>query len=117
MDKDHFEKLLQSTVDSLNSEINSGSIPSTSKDFEYKVRKTLESLIRDSSVLIDFDPHPHVFPDIAVDTFGIEVKFTTKDTWRSVANSVFESTRNPNVLHIYYFWENGWYPRSKMGII
>jgi hypothetical protein len=31
----------------------------------------------------------------------VEVKHTTNNTWRSVANSVFESTRSEKVKHIY----------------
>jgi hypothetical protein len=46
-------------------------------------------------------------PDIAVGEFGIEVKFTTNDTWRSIANSVFESTRNTEIIHVYIILEKG----------
>jgi hypothetical protein len=48
-----------------------------------------------------FNPHPHVFPDITVGDFGVEVKFTLQDTWRSVANSIVDSTRHADVLYIY----------------
>ena len=44
---------------------------------------------------------PQVFPDIIFEQFGIEVKFTDSDTWRSIANSVFEGSRDANVKHIY----------------
>ena len=50
---------------------------------------------------IDFSPHPHQFPDIILGAYGIEVKFTKGDNWRSVANSVFEGTRDPAVIDIY----------------
>jgi hypothetical protein len=33
--------------------------------------------------------------------FGVEVKFTLNDTWRSVANSVLETQRIESVKHIY----------------
>jgi hypothetical protein len=42
-----------------------------------------------------------VFPDIVLGKYGIEVKFTANDTWRSVANSVFEGTRKAEVEYIY----------------
>ena len=58
---------------------------------------------------VDFKPHPHVFPDICLGRYGVEVKFTAQDTWRSVANSVFESSRHPDVEHVYLLF-------GKMGV-
>ncbi len=67
-------------------------------------------------MIIDLTPHPHAFPDIVLGDFGIEVKFTTNDTWRSVANSVFESTRSKSVEHIYVvFGKMGGTPEVKWG--
>ena len=58
----------------------------------------------------------HGFPDIVLGRFGIEVKFTTNDTWRSVANSVFESFRNKDVKHIYVvFGKMGGKPEVRWG--
>ncbi len=65
------------------------------------MREVLKSLITVFGLTVDFDPHPYVFPDIVLGKFGVEVKFTTSDTWRSVANSVFESTRSKSVQHVY----------------
>jgi hypothetical protein len=48
-----------------------------------------------SEIKIDFNPHPQAFPDIAVGNFGVEVKFTLSDTWRSVANSVMAAFKKP----------------------
>jgi hypothetical protein len=50
---------------------------------------------------IDFSPHPQAFPDIAMGEYGVEVKFTLNDTWRSVANSVLETQRIESVKQIY----------------
>lgn len=69
--------------------------------FEKRVRETLRDLLSDSGFEVNFDPHPYIFPDIVLGKFGVEVKFTLNDTWRSVANSVFEGTRGENVEHIY----------------
>lgn len=41
------------------------------------------------------------FPDIAMGEYGVEVKFTLNDTWRSIANSVLETQRIDEVKHIY----------------
>ena len=72
----------------------------TSKQFENRVREVLQDILG-SSTAIDFDPHPQAFPDIAVGSFGVEVKFTTNDTWRSVANSVLETNRIQTVSKVY----------------
>lgn len=88
----------------------------TSKEFENRVREVVHEVINDASVKIDFDPHPQAFPDIAVGEFGIEVKFTTSDAWRSVANSVLERNRIDEVKKIYIvFGKMGGIPEVKSG--
>ncbi|MDR0556763.1 MAG: hypothetical protein LBG43_02685 [Treponema sp.] len=63
---------------------------------------------------IDFNPHPQAFPDIAVGNFGVEVKFTLADTWRSVANSVLETNRIETVEKVYLiFGKMGGTPEVK----
>lgn len=71
----------------------------TSKQFENRVREVAEMVLGKGS--IDFDPAAQAFPDIAVGEFGIEVKFTENDTWRSVANSVLETNRVTEVKKVY----------------
>lgn len=42
------------------------------------------------------------FPDIVANRFyGVEVKSTNKNHWRSIGSSILESTRNPNVERIF----------------
>lgn len=72
-----------------------------SSDFEECVRVRISDLLREYGIQVDFSPHPYLFPDIVLGRFGIEVKYTTGDSWRSVANSIFESTRDLNVEFIY----------------
>lgn len=74
---------------------------SSAKAFEGRVREVARSLITDSSIYIDPDPPPQGFPDIAAGRFGIEVKFTTNDTWLSIANSVLETNRVQTVGQIF----------------
>ena len=50
---------------------------------------------------IVFSPHPQAFPDIAVGEYGIEVKFTTDDTWRTIGNSIQENQRIETVKYVY----------------
>ncbi len=96
-----FEQILESLCARLRNLISTGGTFPSSSAFESRVRTELETLLEESDYAVNFEPHPHVFPDIVLPPFGIEVKFTLKDTWRSVANSVFESTRAPNVEHVY----------------
>lgn len=72
----------------------------TSLAFEIRVREVLANLAR-GRYEIDFNPHPQAFPDIEIGKYGVEVKFTLSDTWRSVANSILETQRIENVKYIY----------------
>lgn len=86
----------------------------TSKEFEDRVRVAAQEAMSGSKTTIDFDPHPQAFPDIAIGEFGIEVKFTTNDTWRSVANSVLETNRIHDVKKVYLvFGKMGGTPEVK----
>ena len=113
MKQDQFEKLLNQVVENLTSQARKV-VFTTSKSFEDRVRDVLIKFGTDMNV--DLEPHPYVFPDIVLGDFGIEVKFTTNDTWRSVANSVFESTRSKDVKHIYIvFGKMGGNPEVRWG--
>jgi hypothetical protein len=96
-----FEELLDELCNRLTAECRGGRPFSDSKAFENRVREVMDSLLKGSGLAVDFATHPYGFPDIPLGEFGIEVKFTTNDTWRSVANSVFESFRAKEVKHIY----------------
>src|SRR6266404_3807032 len=96
-----FEGLLNSLCLILTKECRSDVKYAKSNEFESRVREILSELVAAYGIKVNFDPHPYVFPDIVLGKFGVEVKFTTADTWRSVANSVFESTRNQKVEQIF----------------
>ena len=104
LDARSFEQLLTKLCQTLTAECERGAKYAKSIDFETRVREALKGLMAAYGIAVDFDPHPYVFPDIVLGEYGIEVKFTTNDTWRSVANSVFESTRSPHVRHIYIIY-------------
>lgn len=115
MTKEGFERLLDSVVATLRDEARKAPF-TTAKQFENRVREVVQDAIVDSTISIDFDPHPQAFPDIAVGEFGIEVKFTTNDTWRSVANSVLETNRINEVKTVYIvFGKMGGLPDVKWG--
>lgn len=113
MTKEQFESLLDSVASQLTEESREV-LFATSKAFENRVRQVLEQLGGEYEIIVDYNPHPYIFPDIAVGEFGVEVKFTAKDTWRSVANSVFESFRNQEVSFVYVvFGKMGGVPEVK----
>ena len=113
MTKAQFETLLDLVTAQLTAESRKN-LFTTSKAFENRVREVLEQLGNEYQVAVDYNPHPYIFPDIAVGEFGVEVKFTAKDTWRSVANSVFETFRNQEVGFVYViFGKMGGVPEVK----
>lgn len=116
MTKGEFEAILDNCCEILTSEARATSFKS-SQQFEGRVREVLDELTRSHpSFAVDFTPHPQAFPDIALGEFGVEVKFTTNDTWRSVANSVLESQRIETVKHIYIvFGKMGGTPEVRWG--
>lgn len=116
MSPEEFESILDRLCERLTAMIAAQGVFSSSPAFERQARELLEALLQNSGFSINFSPHPHVFPDIVLPPFGIEVKFTLNDTWRSVANSVFESTRAPDVDHVYLlFGKMGGEPAVRWG--
>lgn len=89
----------------------------SSKQFEDAVRRVLTDLLAgDSTISVDFNSPAQAFPDIALGEYGVEVKFTSADTWRSVANSVQETQRVEGVRHIYIvFGKMGGVPGHSAG--
>lgn len=98
---EEFEILLDRCCEMLTSEAQTKGFNS-SKHFEDRVREVLALLtLEDSSIEIDFNSPTQAFPDIAMGAYGVEVKYTTADTWRSIANSVLETQRVEGVKYIY----------------
>lgn len=101
MTKQEFEELLTRCCNQLTTEAQN-KLFSASLQFENRVREVLDFNSDNGKLFkIDFNSPAQAFPDIAVNEFGVEVKFTTSDTWRSVANSVLETQRVESVKHIY----------------
>ncbi|MFV9503270.1 MAG: restriction endonuclease [Oscillochloridaceae bacterium umkhey_bin13] len=114
MKQHEFEFILDQVVAELNQELATTGVFSSSKGFENRVREVIDRIVAPKGINVTFNPHPHVFPDIAVGDFGVEVKFTLNDTWRSVANSIVESTRNAGLLYVYIvFGKMGGTPEVK----
>lgn len=98
MTPSQFEEHLNRIVQILTAEAKSSGFKDA-KDFEQRVREVTDQVIGPG--IIDFYPAAQAFPDIAIGEYGIEVKFTTGDSWRSVANSVLETNRVTSVKKIY----------------
>ena len=103
-----FEKILSELCANLTDESRAAASFAKSSQFETRVRQVLKELISDYALAVDFDPHPYVFPDIVLGKFGVEVKFTTNDTWRSVANSLFEWLRGQLLLYSFELNRGVW---------
>ena len=114
MEQSEFESLLDDVSRRLTRESRRQPF-SSSRALEDRARQLFAATGSDR-LEVDFQPHPHIFPDICLGIHGVEVKFTTGDTWRSVANSVFESSRHPDVEHIYIlFGKMGGRPEVRWG--
>lgn len=111
-----FEKILDRCCEILTDEARNKGFK-TSKQFEDRVRVVLSELtVDDTSIEIDFNSPAQAFPDIAMGEYGVEVKFTTADTWRSIANSVLETQRVEGVRYIYVvFGKMGGTPEVRWG--
>lgn len=116
MTKNEFEEILNKCCTQLTDEART-TVFKSSAQFENRVREVLADITEnDETFQIDFIPHPQAFPDIAMGEYGVEVKFTLNDTWRSIANSVLETQRIDEVKHIYVvFGKMGGVPEVRWG--
>lgn len=104
MDRKVFEKLLDEAVQILTKKARRSRANHQSAAFERQVRETLNGLIREHGLSVDLEPTIQSFPDIVVNGFGIEVKVTSGDSWRTVANSINEGTRIADIEDIYIIY-------------
>jgi hypothetical protein len=116
MNQEEFEHILDVICANLTDEANRKGFQKA-EQFESRVREVLQESVKDDpSISISLTPHPQAFPDIAVGRFGVEVKFTLSDTWRSVANSVLETNRIESVEKVYLvFGKMGGKPEVRWG--
>lgn len=109
-----FENLLDKTVDILTDNLRSSSLYHGPKEFQQHVLDMLRVAARDSKIEIAPAFHPHAFPDIVANGFGIEVKYTKQDTWIAVGNSIFEGMRDRTVDSVYViFGKAGGHPEVR----
>ena len=76
----------------------------------------LKVAAKDCDLVVQPSFHPHAFPDIRANGYGVEVKYTKQDTWLAVGNSIFEGMRDPNVELVYVlFGKIGGDPEVRWG--
>ena len=110
-----FEGVLAEAVSALNEAVQRGTDDyRDSKRFEKQVLSALEKAVENTSRIAKESFHPHAFPDISVNGFGVEVKHTNKDSWLAVGNSIFEGMRDETVERVYVvFGKMGGWPAVK----
>jgi hypothetical protein len=96
-----FEIVLAAATERLQEDVTSDHRYRGAREFEQRVRVVLREVAHQAQIPIDMAPPAQIFPDIVIDEFGVEVKVNSSDSWRCVANSVFEGTRHAGVRFIY----------------
>lgn len=101
LDQKTFEVYLAKVCERLTIESQTARTFNTSKELEDRARSVFQELLNRHNIEIEISPPAQDFPDIIIGPFGVEVKFTEKNTWRSVANSISEGSRDESVNQIY----------------
>jgi len=116
MTQKDFEAMLTVVAATLTKEVRDNPELRNSSTFEGRTRALLRELAVKQGIEVDPEAHAQVFPDIPVGEFGVEVKVNSSDSWRSVANSVFEGTRHESVKYVYVlFGKMGGTPEVRWG--
>ncbi|WP_313069399.1 restriction endonuclease [Atlantibacter hermannii] len=117
MDRSTFENLLTKAINKLTYDLQFSKQFHNSKNFEQRVRVVLKEILNETGYSsVDMSPPAQEFPDIIIGNFGVEVKYSDNNTWRSIANSVFEGSRKKGVDYIYLlFGKVGGIPEAKWG--
>ncbi|MCY4151539.1 MAG: hypothetical protein OXE94_04810 [Aestuariivita sp.] len=113
MTPQEFEAYLDQSVQAMNRQAVAG-MPgySNAGDFEETVLAQLKiACERDANVAPAF--HDSAFPDIVVNGFGVEVKFTSRSTWHGTGNSIFEGMRDETARHIYLVYFRSDLPEAR----
>ena len=109
-----FEAVLDRTTQFLTTNLRTGTLYHGPERFEQGVLAALQNAATDLGVIVEPTYHRHAFPDIRVNGYGVEVKYSERDTWNAVGNSVFESMRDPAVKEIYVlFGKVGGQPEAR----
>ena len=101
MTPDEFEAVLDRAAQFLTTNLRTSALYHGPEQFEQGVLAALQNAATDLNVTVEPTYHRHAFPDIRVNGYGVEVKYSKRDTWNAVGNSVFETMRDPTVDVVY----------------
>ena len=96
-----FEAILDRAARFLTTNLRTSTLYHGPEQFQQGVLAALQNAAADLDVTVEPTYHSHAFPDIRVNGYGVEVKYTKRDTWNAVGNSVFETMRDPAVNAVY----------------
>ena len=104
MTPEQFEEVLQRASEILTDNVRSSTLYHGPEEFEQGCLDMLKVAAKDCGAEVSPTFHPRAFPDIKANGFGVEVKYSKRDTWNAVGNSVFEGMRDESVSSIYVFF-------------
>jgi hypothetical protein len=114
--QEQFEALLNAAANQLGKDVRESTKYHDPAAFQSRVFEVLKLVAKGQGIEVTPSWHPHAFPDILANGFGIEVKTTIKDSWLSVGNSVFEGMRDQTVTQVYVvFGKMGGLPSVRWG--
>lgn len=96
-----FEAVLDRAARFLTTNLRTSTLYHGPEEFQQGVLAALQNAAADLDVTVEPTYHGHAFPDIRVNGYGVEVKYSKRDTWNAVGNSVFETMRDPAVNAVY----------------
>lgn len=104
---EQFELILDDVVARLTDDLRNNIEYHTPDAFEEHVKTVMKSEFCNFGITVKPTFHASAFPDIKVGSFGVEVKYTNKDRWHTVGNSIFEGMRDEDVKNIYLVFGKG----------
>ena len=116
MTPDEFERVLTRACEILTENLRSSDIYHNQDVFQQHSLDTLKVAAKGLHLRVEPSFHPHAFPDIRANGFGVEVKYTKQDAWLAVGNSIFEGMRDQSVDTIYVLYGKvGGVPEARWG--
>lgn len=104
---EQFEQILGRAATRLTDDLRSSDEHHNPEAFEKLVEDVLREEASGLEMTVERTFNHSAFPDIKVGSFGIEVKYTNKDRWHTVGNSIFEGMRDWDVKDIYLVFGKG----------
>lgn len=113
---EQFETVLDEVVTQLSKDLLASNVYHDPKEFEQHARDVLQRTCDKHGLKLVSGQHPHSFPDVSLNGFGVEVKFTKNNTWVAVGNSIFEGMRTEGIENVYViFGKTGGKPEVRWG--